>query len=83
MQIIDINHIRLRVYERGCGETSACGSGAVAAAAIGRLCHHLADQIQVSLPGGELIVDWPDTKGPIYLTGPATFVYEGVLLPCE
>ncbi len=81
MQIIDANHIRLRVYERGCGETSACGSGAVAAAAIGRLCYHLAAKIHVSLPGGELSVNWPDTKGPIYLTGPATFVYEGVL--CE
>lgn len=82
MQILDNNHIRLRVYERGCGETQACGSGAVAAAAVGRLNHHLAPQIHVSLPGGELIVDWPDTKGPIYLTGPATFVYEGVLM-CE
>lgn len=83
MQILDANHIRLRVYERGCGETRACGSGAVAAAAIGRLNHRLASQIQVSLPGGELVVYWPDTKGPIYLTGPASFVYEGMLMPCE
>jgi diaminopimelate epimerase len=80
MQLIDENHVHLRVFERGCGETKACGSGAVAAAAIGRLCHHLAEQIYISLPGGELSVYWPDTKGPIYLTGPATFVYEGVLL---
>lgn len=83
MQIIDSNHIRLRVYERGCGETQACGSGAIAAAAIGRLCHHLDEQIHINLPGGDLTVTWPDTRGPIYLTGPATFVYEGVLMSCE
>ncbi|MBA2650937.1 MAG: diaminopimelate epimerase [Tatlockia sp.] len=82
MQIIDASHIRLRVYERGCGETKACGSGAVAAAAVGRLWHRMERQIEVSLPGGDLRVDWPDTKGPIYLTGPATFVYEGVIMSC-
>ncbi|MDI9818732.1 MULTISPECIES: diaminopimelate epimerase [unclassified Legionella] len=80
MQVIDKNHIALRVYERGCGETQACGSGAVAAAAIGRLFYELEPSIHVHLPGGELIVDWPDTKDAIYLRGPATFVYEGVLL---
>jgi diaminopimelate epimerase len=83
MKIIDANHLHLRVYERGCGETRACGSGAVAAAAVGRLWHKMAEQITVSLPGGELRVDWPDTNGPIYLTGPASFVYEGVLMSCE
>lgn len=83
MQIIDTHRIRLRVYERGCGETKACGSGALAAAAVGRLYHHLAEQIHIELPGGELRVDWPDTKGPLSLTGPAAFVYEGVLMPCE
>nr|WP_231852288.1 diaminopimelate epimerase [Legionella micdadei] len=83
MQIVDKNHIRLRVYERGCGETKACGSGALAAAAVGRLYHHLAEQIHIELPGGELIVDWPDTKSSISLTGSAAFVYEGVLMPCE
>ena len=81
MQIIDKNHIRLRVYERGCGETRACGSGAVAAAAVARLFHQLNEQITVTLPGGDLIVDWPSTEATIRLTGPATFVYEGQL--CE
>ena len=80
MQIIDKQHIKLRVFERGCGETQACGSGAVAAAAIGRLYHQLAQKITVSLPGGDLVIDWPEVNGPIYLTGPATFVYEGMLL---
>ncbi|STX49399.1 diaminopimelate epimerase [Legionella hackeliae] len=81
MQIINNNQLRLRVYERGCGETRACGSGAVAAAAVGRLYHHLASTIHVHLPGGELIVEWPDINGSIYLRGPASFVYEGVLMP--
>lgn len=79
MQIIDSGHIKLRVYERGCGETQACGSGAVAAAAIGRLFHNLDERITVSLPGGNLIIDWPQPDSPITLTGPAVFVYEGQL----
>ncbi len=80
MQIMNPSHIRLRVYERGCGETSACGSGAVAAVAVGRKYHHLEEQVTVSVRGGELRVDWPNLEGPIFLTGPATFVYEGKLL---
>lgn len=82
MQILAPNHIKLRVYERGCGETQACGSGAAAAAAAGRLFHQLQGQIRVSLTGGDLLVDWPDTSKALLLTGPAEFVYEGVLLPC-
>lgn len=81
MQIMNPQHIKLRVYERGCGETQACGSGAVAAAAIGRLYHGLEEQITVSLPGGDLVIHWPDTNGAITLTGPATFVYEGMIFP--
>lgn len=79
MQIINPEHIKLRVYERGCGETNACGSGAVAAAAVGRLYYQLAACIRVSLLGGDLIIDWPNTEEAIYLTGPAAFVYEGRL----
>jgi len=80
MQILNPNHIRLRVYERGCGETLACGSGAVAAVAVGRKYHQLSSQVTVSLPGGDLLVEWPRLDGPLLLTGPATFVYEGRLL---
>ncbi|MGL6028492.1 MAG: diaminopimelate epimerase [Legionella sp.] len=80
MQIINTQHLRLRVYERGCGETQACGSGAVAAAAIGRLYHNMAEQIMVSLPGGDLIIDWPDIHGTISLTGPAVFIYDGAII---
>lgn len=79
MQIMNSQHIKLRVFERGCGETNACGSGAVAAAAIGRLYHQLDAQIQVDLLGGALFVEWPDQNAPIHLTGPATFVYDGIL----
>lgn len=78
MQIINAQHIKLRVYERGCGETNACGSGAAAAAAIGRLYHHLDKQITVTLPGGDLIIDWPQLNESITLTGPAIFVYDGL-----
>jgi diaminopimelate epimerase len=81
MQIINAQEINLRVYERGCGETKACGSGAVAAAAIGRLYHQLSAHITVHLTGGDLIIDWPEINGPIRLTGPATFVYEATLFP--
>lgn len=83
MHIVDKQHIQLRVYERGCGETQACGSGALAAAAIGRLYYQLAPQITVTLPGGDLIVDWPELEKTIRLTGPATFVYEGKLLETQ
>ncbi|WP_131762468.1 diaminopimelate epimerase [Legionella jamestowniensis] len=80
MQIINNHQLRLRVYERGCGETQACGSGAVAAAAGGRLYHDLTSTIEVSLPGGKLVIEWPDMNNSIYLRGPAHFVYEGVLM---
>ncbi|HAT5043765.1 TPA: diaminopimelate epimerase, partial [Legionella pneumophila] len=77
MQIINHEKINLRVYERGCGETIACGSGAVAAAAIARLFYNLSDKITVHLPGGDLCIQWPCPTAPIILTGPAAFVYEG------
>ncbi|MGL5743358.1 MAG: diaminopimelate epimerase [Legionella sp.] len=80
MQIINAKEVKLRVYERGCGETQACGSGAVAAAAIGRLYHQLDSQIKVTLPGGDLIIDWPTVNHHITLTGTAVFVYEGIWL---
>ena len=80
MHIATPDHIYLRVYERGCGETQACGSGAVAAVAVGRLYHQLSQKVTVSLPGGDLIVSWPDLAGSIYLTGPAEFVYDGQVI---
>jgi diaminopimelate epimerase len=79
MHIKDPSNIQLRVYERGCGETQACGSGAVAAAAIGRLYYNMEPSISVALTGGVLLVEWPVTTGPIFLTGSAEFVFEGVI----
>ena len=76
-QIIAPDRIRLRVYERGAGETLACGSGACAAVAVlvrqGKIGRH----VRVSLPGGELEIDWPQDEAPIRMTGPTAFVYEG------
>lgn len=77
MQIADRGHIRLRVYERGVGETRACGTGACAAVAIG-IKHGLLDaEVRVDLPGGTALVSWPGPGGHIWLTGPATQVFTG------
>jgi diaminopimelate epimerase len=77
MQIMDSGHIRLRVYERGTGETLACGSGACAAVVAGRLDSKLAEETDVALPGGHLLVSWQGEGEPVWITGSATFVYEG------
>ncbi|NNJ94107.1 MAG: diaminopimelate epimerase, partial [Halobacteria archaeon] len=77
MQIIDAGTIRLRVYERGTGETLACGSGACAAVVAGRLWGQLNDTVKVMLNGGELMVSWADEGAPVMMTGPATTVYRG------
>ncbi len=82
MQIENTHTIHLRVYERDCGETHACGSGAVAAAAIGHLFYQLTNPTQVHMQGGQLTVTWPDKQGHIYLTGPAEFIYEGTESLC-
>ncbi len=74
------SHIKLRVHERGAGETKACGSGAVAAAAVGRRFYDLGETVRVTLPGGDLMIHWPDLSGPLFMTGPATFVYEGLIM---
>ena len=77
MQIITRNHIRLRVFERGAGETLACGSGACAAAAVGQAQGMLDNEVRVSLPGGDLMISWAGVGQPLYMTGPATRVFEG------
>lgn len=77
MQVIQPNFIKLRVYERGAGETKACGSAACAAAVIGNQWQLLGSEVTVALPGGELIIHWLGTNQPIWMTGPATHVFDG------
>ncbi|MCW2476866.1 diaminopimelate epimerase [Candidatus Symbiopectobacterium sp. NZEC151] len=79
MQIVDRSHIRLRVYERGAGETQACGSGACAAVVVGIQQGLLADEVRVSLLGGDLDIHWKGVGHPLYMTGPATHVYDGFI----
>ncbi|HEP0305972.1 TPA: diaminopimelate epimerase [Providencia rettgeri] len=79
MEIISADHIRLRVYERGAGETQACGSGACAAVAVGISQGLLAKRVKVDLPGGSLDISWEGPGTPLYMTGPATHVYDGVI----
>ena len=77
MQIVDDDCIRLRVFERGAGETLACGSGACAAVVAGRLWERLSESVKVLLNGGELVVSWAGEGQPVLMTGPATTVYQG------
>ena len=77
MQIVDRDRIKLRVHERGVGETQACGTGACAAVAFGTKRDWLDSEVQVDLPGGSAIVAWSGPGQHIWLTGPATTVYTG------
>jgi diaminopimelate epimerase len=77
MQIVSPTEIRLRVYERGVGETQACGSGACAAVVAGRLQGLLEERVQVQLTGGELEIAWAGDGQAVMMTGPATKVFEG------
>lgn len=77
MQLCDRNTIDLRVYERGSGETLACGTGACAAVVAGCLQGLLDDTVRVKLHGGELSITWLGIDSPVLMTGPATTVFEG------
>jgi diaminopimelate epimerase len=77
MQRESDRRIRLRVFERGVGETLACGTGAAAAVAVGRQWGELAEEVDVSLPGGVLKVTWPGPGSALWQTGATSAVYEG------
>jgi diaminopimelate epimerase len=77
LQVLDPQHIRLRVYERGAGETLSCGTGACAAAVAGILRGLLVSPVRVTTPGGDLRIAWDGAGKPVMLTGPATTVYHG------
>lgn len=81
VQVLSPERIRLRVYERGAGETLACGSGACAAAAVLMQRGLVRRTLQVALPGGTLDVHWADDAAPLFLSGPVAFVFEGRLQP--
>ena len=77
VEFCDAASIRLRVYERGAGETAACGTGAAAAAAVGRLWGELGEAVRVEVTGGVLQTAWPGPGHPVWLSGPAIRVFEG------
>jgi diaminopimelate epimerase len=79
MQVVDKNAIKLRVFERGAGETQACGSGACAAVVIGIEQNLLNDTVRVELPGGELNISWAGRGQPVFMTGAAISVFEGFI----
>lgn len=76
-QLIDRSAIRLRVFERGVGETLACGTGACAAVVSGIVQGQLDANVSVALPGGSLSIEWQGVGHPVIMTGPATTVFEG------
>ncbi len=77
MEVVGRNHVRLRVFERGVGETLACGTGACAAVCVGRSWSLLDETVAVDLPGGRLEVRWDGQEGAVWMTGPAEAVFEG------
>ncbi len=77
MQVVDRGHIRLRVYERGSGETLSCGTGACAAAVSGMQRGLLDSTVQVATHGGVLTISWEGQGRPVMMTGPAMSVFEG------
>ena len=79
MQIVSRDTIRLRVFERGVGETLACGSGACAAVVYGQLRGWLRESVTVELPGGKLSISWAGEGEPVRMTGPTEVVFEGTI----
>ena len=79
MQVIDRGSIKIRVFERGVGETQACGTGACAAMVMGRRWNLLDESVQVLLTGGTLNINWQGEGEPVYMTGPTETVFEGTI----
>lgn len=77
MEIVDAHHIKLRVFERGAGETLACGTGACAAAVAGIQLGKLQSPVTVKMRGGELSISWEGSDSSVMMTGPAVTVFEG------
>ena len=77
VEIVSTHHIRLRVFERGVGETLACGTGACAAAVSGIKRQLLTSPVKVDMKGGSLSIDWKGPTYPVMMKGPAVMLYEG------
>jgi len=80
LQVVGRGHGRLRVFERGVGETQACGTGACAAMVVGRLWGHFDASVSLALTGGDLQIQWRGEGEPVMMTGPAETVYEGEII---
>ncbi len=78
-RIRDRGNMDLRVFERGVGETAACGTGACAAVVAGQALGLLDDSVNVRLPGGQLVVSWPGGSEPVWLTGNAEYISKGIM----
>jgi diaminopimelate epimerase len=81
LEVVNRGHARLRVFERGVGETLACGSGACAAAVVGQVQGLLDERVILSLPGGDLEIEWAGLGAPVMMTGPAEHVFDGQIEP--
>lgn len=77
VKIIDKNHCKMIVHERGVGETLACGTGACAVVVAGSFCNQLARKVTVDQPGGSVVIEWQDSDNHVIKTGPVTPVFEG------
>jgi diaminopimelate epimerase len=77
MQVLDRSHVKLRVFERGAGETLACGTGACAAVVAGIRRGLLDNEVEVQARGGRLIIRWAGDGQPVYMSGPAVSVFDG------
>lgn len=77
IRVLDRGHIQMRVWERGSGETWACGTGATACAVVGMMHGLVEDSVEVRLRGGNLMICWDRESGHVYMTGPATEVFHG------
>ena len=78
-QVLTPHHLKLAVFERGCGPTLACGTGACAAAVVGIVQGKLQSPVKVSLPGGDLKIVWDGVGKSVMMSGPAERVYEGTI----
>ncbi|MBW3041951.1 diaminopimelate epimerase [Prochlorococcus marinus] len=79
VELIDKANIKVKVWERGCGPTLACGTGACACLVVASMIGKTLNNANVYLPGGKLVIEWPNQSGPVFMQGPAIKVFSGVI----